>query len=958
MSALVSKSMLLEADLLDSGAGPWVGHIPFAFWIIEQLRPRILVELGTYYGQSYFSLCQSVRANGLSTKCYAVDTWQGDEHGGFYGEEVFAHVEARNQREYHAFSRLLRMRFDDALSSFSDGTIDLLHIDGLHTYEAVRHDFESWLPKLSSRGVVLFHDINVRERDFGVWRLWEELSTSYPHIEFEHSHGLGVLFVGKLQPPGIIGLLEEWSAPEGSYLIKNLFAKFGHLVSLEYQTNDHNQGIAKRDSQLAHLNQAVAEYQEQLTTISHTLAEREEQVISLNQGIAERDSQLASLTQAVTEHQEQLTTISHTLAEREEQIVALNQGIAERDGQLSQLREQEAQLQEQAKVLLASAQEAGALIASLSQTIDEREEQVISLNQGIAERDSQLATTSQTLAERDVQIATILSSTTWRLTGPLRVVADQLKRIRRWLRFSVRKVLFAPKRFDAEWYLKQNPDVAMSGMDPYKHYILFGKAEGRKPAPDTSLLHGKKSSVFHLLRIAPQIITQKGGIWRTCAAVLRVYRREGFAGIKVRAFGGPSLLPARGPLQSPMWFFDIVNDTAIRQSFWTLQHVIALHAKNHGEITHLIALPFFSAGGAQQTATNFACAVARTGGSVLMLAVDRKLPVSTAVTPAGKVLAIDLEEYFPGTDMEVREALLMAMIRMVAPRVLHIINSEVGWRLVIKFGNRIRQVCRVFGSIFAFQYDSKTGAKIGYAETFLRDALPFLDGLLTDNKRFAIDAIADYGLEAEKAKFHVIYNPCRFDSAEIASERLRTLAASIADAQRLQIVWAGRLDAEKRPDLLFEVARLCPQMDFHVFGATIVDSSLSLGAPPANLQLRGPFSSPLDVIRDSNYHAYMFTSRWEGMPNTVIEFGAAGYPVIAATVGGISELIDESTGYPLPARASAADYARSLEAVRMEPDIAAQRAAALVRRIAEIHSQNSFYCTLKNVPSYLIPPKG
>lgn len=63
-------------------------------------------------------------------------------------------------------------------------------------------------------------------------------------------------------------------------------------------------------------------------------------------------------------------------------------------------------------------------------------------------------------------------------------------------------------------------------MDPYKHYILWGKTEGRKPAPDAPL--------SNLLRITPQIIAQKGGIWRTCAAVLRVYRREGLVGIKNR----------------------------------------------------------------------------------------------------------------------------------------------------------------------------------------------------------------------------------------------------------------------------------------------------------------------------------------------------------------------------------------------------------------------------------------
>jgi len=128
--------------------------------------------------------------------CYGVDHWKGDNHAEFYDESVYSSLSDYQNDNYSPFSKLLRMNFDDAAYGFEDNSIDLLHIDGLHTYDAVKHDFEIWLPKLSKNSVVLFHDTQVKEKDFGVWKLWEELSKQYPSIEFLHSYGLGVLKTG------------------------------------------------------------------------------------------------------------------------------------------------------------------------------------------------------------------------------------------------------------------------------------------------------------------------------------------------------------------------------------------------------------------------------------------------------------------------------------------------------------------------------------------------------------------------------------------------------------------------------------------------------------------------------------------------------------------------------------------------------------------------------------------
>jgi hypothetical protein len=223
--------MLLADPLHLPNHRAWIGHIPFAFALVQMARPDVLVELGVYQGSSYCAFCQAVAHLQLPTRCFAIDSWRGDAHTGNVEDRTLEELRAHHDPLYGGFSTLLRTEFDTALPQFEDGSIDVLHIDGLHTYDAVKHDFETWLPKLSDTGVVLLHDTTVRKDDFGVWRLWEEVSKRYPSFEFTHSYGLGVLAVGDNAPPGVLQFIK--TARERSAHVQRMFSVLADRIYKE-----------------------------------------------------------------------------------------------------------------------------------------------------------------------------------------------------------------------------------------------------------------------------------------------------------------------------------------------------------------------------------------------------------------------------------------------------------------------------------------------------------------------------------------------------------------------------------------------------------------------------------------------------------------------------------------------------------------------------------------------------
>jgi hypothetical protein len=79
--------------------------------------------------------------------------------------------------------------------------------------------------------VVLFHDTMVRDRGFGVHRLWAELSPQFPSFNFEHGFGLGMLAAGPDQPPAVRNFLR--TANDQPAAVRRIFSALGHRLQCE-----------------------------------------------------------------------------------------------------------------------------------------------------------------------------------------------------------------------------------------------------------------------------------------------------------------------------------------------------------------------------------------------------------------------------------------------------------------------------------------------------------------------------------------------------------------------------------------------------------------------------------------------------------------------------------------------------------------------------------------------------
>lgn len=136
--------------------------------LVRRHRPRVIVEIGSYLGASALAMAEALPEDG---RVYCIDTWQNDgmSEG---GRDTYAEFCRRTADRGQVIEpvRGWSTEIAPALLARLD-RIDLLFIDGDHSYDGVAADWRTFGPALAPGGVVAFHDIGWAE---GVRRLVAE----------------------------------------------------------------------------------------------------------------------------------------------------------------------------------------------------------------------------------------------------------------------------------------------------------------------------------------------------------------------------------------------------------------------------------------------------------------------------------------------------------------------------------------------------------------------------------------------------------------------------------------------------------------------------------------------------------------------------------------------------------------------------------------------------------------
>jgi len=355
----------------------------------------------------------------------------------------------------------------------------------------------------------------------------------------------------------------------------------------------------------------------------------------------------------------------------------------------------------------------------------------------------------------------------------------------------------------------------------------------------------------------------------------------------------------------------------------------------------IILVPWLKRGGADLGALHHVRAAISQGKTPLLIAtLNAESPWKEKVPPG----ACFLELGVIGKDLSDDQRLLV-LVRLVmqsSAAVVHIINSQLGWEMVKRYGKALKTLDKkLFASVYCDDVDSNN-VRWSYPRFYFPSCYGYLTGLICDSSWYPQSLKGQFGINTDKIR--TIYFPTDIPSG------MTCHSAGIPE-----VLWAGRLTLQKRPDILIAVARQMPHVSFNVYGYAYDSAGRKyrqeLERLP-NVSICGSYESFGDLIRDSRYALFLYTSAWDGLPNVLLEAIACGLPVVASAVCGISELITEETGYPVVEWDNPSAYVEQIQFALSDAEERHARWEKAIALIRKRHTADRFREDLLEIDGY------
>ena len=479
--------------------------------------------------------------------------------------------------------------------------------------------------------------------------------------------------------------------------------------------------------------------------------------------------------------------------------------------------------------------------------------------------------------------------------------------------------------FSMREYLARYPEKRKNRTHPYLAWLRDGRRAGEiaDPAPEIE----KMAYVLNVSRdeLVDTLVERRTDLQQRL--------RTGTLGkMWARAAEVDSLVGGAWPESSRPALLPLVGITAVKQ-----MAALRLSQLEAGSRRARVLLVVRSSrwGGGRRMEGHIAHALARAVApeEIVVIYSDESGASPSSRFPEG-VRQVDFAAHTADLVTEWQEHTLVMLLRSFRAESIVNINSGMLHRAMRAYGNALAVTERLF-PIFFCNEQSQIGNWYGWPSSQFYRVFDRVTNVVTDSEYLARWFDDVYQLDARsRGKIRVLNTPVDPTLPVVPPD------SSSRPSARPTVFWAGRWDRQKKIDLVLEIARHMPDVEFRMWGESVLQRP-TLERRPDNVKVEGKYEAFTD-LNLGEADVWLYTSAWDGVPTLLLEVAMTGVPIVGSLVGGTGEVLSDDDAWPIAEIDDAVAYVKAIREVLANRTAARDRALALRERLLRERSEDSF----------------